>query len=262
MLSCITFAVLLFLVNTAHSLVVCPTLKSAANFTVVAASSISNTGFTIINGSVAMSPSTSLTGFNPSGTINGGLELGTGVALQAQQDATSAYNDLRNIPISTQMTGVDLSGRSLSPGVYKFDSTAGISTSAGTLILNGTGIYIFQIGSALTTSANSEVRLINGARAGCVFWQIGSSATLGQYSVFVGNILAYASVGLSINVTYYGRIYAQTAAVTLNSDTIIGQPSCDVCQTISNSVQGTLNRNLPENSTLYIFIMFVLLLIK
>ncbi|UJR34829.1 hypothetical protein I4U23_027610 [Adineta vaga] len=261
LLSIISIA-LLCLITTTDSLTVCPTMRSAANFTVVAASAISNTGFTVINGNLAISPSVALTGFNPPGVINGVTELGTGIALQAQQDATTAYNELRSIPLTAQMTGVDLAGKILAPGVYKFDSAAGIYSPAGILTLNGTGIYIFQVGSTLITSANSEVRLINGVKAGCIFWQIGSSATLGQYSLFIGNILAYASVEFAINVTYYGNIYAQTAAVSFNADTVTHQLSCDVCQTISNSIPGSMNCNSSLNIMLYISIMFFILLLK
>ncbi|UJR12679.1 hypothetical protein I4U23_016853 [Adineta vaga] len=204
-------------------------MRSAANYTVIAASAVSNTGFTIINGNLAISPSIALTGFNPLGVINGVTELGTGAALQAQQDVTTAYNDLRNLPLTAQMTGIDLAGKTLTPGVYKFNSAAGIYSPAGILTLDGPGIYVFQIGSTLITSANSEIRLINGAKAGCIFWQVGSSATLGQQSLFIGNILAYASVQCSININYYGHIYAQTAAVSFNADTVTKQMSCDVC---------------------------------
>ncbi|CAF2888120.1 unnamed protein product [Rotaria sp. Silwood2] len=180
MLLSIAFYVLMSLTVTEANLIICPTLNSAANFTVIAASSVSNTGLTVINGNLAISPSISLTGFNPTGVINGITELGTVVALQAQKDVTSAYNDLKGAPITAQMTGIDLTSKTLVPGIYKFDSAAGIDTPAGILTLNGTGIYIFQISSALTTSAYSEIRGINGAKASCIFWQVGSSATLGQ----------------------------------------------------------------------------------
>ncbi len=257
MLLSITLTVLLCLVATTNNVMICSILRSAANFTVIAGSAVSNTGLTVIYGNLAISPSVSLTGFNPTGVITGVTELGTGTALQAQNDAISAYNDLKGVPVTELMTGVDLAGRTLQAGVYKFDSAAAISSSAGILTLSGTGIYIFQVGSALTTSTNSEIRLINGAKAGCVFWQLGSSATLGQSSVFVGNILAYASVAFSLNVTYYGSIYAQTGAISFIADTIISQPSCDVCQTVSNSVQGRVRRNLPRTIALYIFAIFL-----
>lgn len=225
----VTFRVLLCLAVAMTNAIICPTLKSAAQFTVIAASSVSNTGPTVINGNLAMSPSISLTGFNPPGVIHGVTKLGNGIALHAQKDLTSAYNYLKSAPVTAQMTGVDLAGKTLGPGVYKFDSAAGIDMSAGILTLSGAGTYIFQIGSALKTSANSEIRLINGAKAGCIFWQVGSSATLGQNSVFVGNILAYASVKFANGVTCNGSVYARTAAVSFIATTVNGQSSCNVC---------------------------------
>jgi hypothetical protein len=196
---------------------------------VIAASSVSNTGSTTINGNLAISPSISLTGFNPPGVINGVTKLGNGVALQAQKDVTSAYTYLKSVPLTAQLTGVDLAGKTLGPGVYKFDSSSGIDTPAGILTLNGAGTYVFQIGSALKTSANSKIRLINGAQAGCIFWQVGSSATLGQNSLFVGNILAYASVKFANGVTCNGSVYARTAAVSFIAATVNGQSTCNVC---------------------------------
>ena len=225
----VSFHVLLCLAVATTYANICPNLNSAAKFTVIAASSVSNTGFTIINGNLAMSPSISLSGFSASGVINGVTKLGTGSALQAQKDVTSAYNDLQNAPLTDQMTGVDLAGQTLGPGVYKFDSSAAISMPAGILTLNGAGVYIFQVGSALQTSANSEIQVINGANAGCVFWQVGSSATLGQNSIFIGNILAYASVRFAYGITFKGSVYARTAAISFNADTVTGQPSCNVC---------------------------------
>ena len=226
----VNIRILLCLVATAAAdVIVCPTLRSAANFTIIAASAVSNDGLTTINGNLGISPSVALTGFNPAGVINGITELGTGVSLQAQNDVTTAYNDCQGAPPTAQMTGVDLAGKTLEPGVYKFDSTAGIDTPAGILMLNGTGVYIFQIGSALSTSENSRIRLINGAKARCIFWQVGSSAALGHDSMFAGNIMAYASVNLANGVTVNGSIYARTAAISFIADSVTGQQSCDLC---------------------------------
>lgn len=257
MLPTVTLTVLLSLVVTANNIKICPTLKSAANFAVIARSAVSNTGFTVINGSLAISTSGSLTGFSPMGVINGITELNTDVALQAQKDVTSAYNDLAGAPLTSDMTGIDLAGKTLEGGVYKFGSTAGIDAPSGILILNGSGIYIFQIGSTLTTSTNSEIRLINGAKPGCIFWQVGSSATLGQYSRFAGNILAYASVVFEIGVTYNGSVYARTAAISFNADTVTGQLSCNVCQTVPDSVRGRASRTPSQNIPLHIVTMLL-----
>jgi hypothetical protein len=112
--------------------------------------------------------------------------------------------------------------------VYKFASTAAIS-AAGTLTLNGAGIYIFQVGSAMTTLAGAKIVLAGGANASCIFWQVGSSVTLGASSTFIGNILAYASVTFGASVKYQGSVYTQTGGVTLIDDAITTQPVCNLC---------------------------------
>ncbi|CAF1629078.1 unnamed protein product, partial [Didymodactylos carnosus] len=163
---------------------VCPSLGSAAPFAVIAGSKVSNAGLSYITGNLAMSPSIALTGFSiiPGivGYIYGKNELGTPTALQAQKDVTIAFNECANAPVTKQMTGMEMAGLTLSPGVYKWDAAASLSLPLGILTLNGSGVYIFQIGSALSTSFGSRIILINGATPGCVFWQVGSSATLGS----------------------------------------------------------------------------------
>ncbi|CAF1147624.1 unnamed protein product [Adineta steineri] len=229
MASSMILCVLLCFISAAANPISCPNLNSAANFAVIAYSTVTNADLTIINGNLAISPGIALTGFYPPGKINGTTQLGNGVALQAQGDVCTAYNDLAGATPTVQMTGVDLTGQTLTPGVYKFDSTAAIGIAAGVLTLDGCGVYIFQIGSALSTADNSQIQLINGAKAGCVFWQVGSSVTLGQNSLCQGNILAYASVVFSGGVTLNGSALARTAAVTLISETINPQPICDCC---------------------------------
>ena len=221
--------ILLCLTITAVSMSICPDLGSAADFVVIGASTVSNAGLTFINGDVAISPGISLTGFNPFGVINGVNELGTTVAKKAQDDVTVAYNYLHRVTPTVKMTGIDLAGKTLGPGVYKFNSVAAISQPGGVLKLSGEGVYIFQVGSALLTSGNSKIEAINGAKASCIFWQVGSSVTLGENSEFIGNILAYASVGLAANVAYMGSIYARTGAVILSGDIITGQARCATC---------------------------------
>lgn len=229
MQSSLSLYIVVCLAMTTADIIICPNLGSAVSFTVVAASTVTNADNTIINGNLCISPSTALTGFYPPGVINGITHLGDGIALQVQKDLTTAFNYLMGVPMTTLMTGVDLSDKTLGPGVYKFDSTAGIDTAAGILTLNGSGIYIFQVGSALTTSTNSQILTINGAKASCVFWQVGSSATIGQNSIFSGNLLAYASVWLASGVTYNGSAYARSGAVTFIDGTITGQAACDIC---------------------------------
>ena len=224
-----SLGILLCLTITAVSMRICPDLGSAANFAVIGASTISNAGLTVINGNVAISPAISLTGFNPFGVVNGVKELGTIVAKNAQDDIKMAYNYLHSVTPTVRMSGVDLAGKTLGPGVYKFNSVAAISQPGGVLTLSGKGVYVFQVGSALLTSGNSKIEAIHGAKASCIFWQVGSSATLGENSEFIGNILAYASIGLADNVAYTGSIYARTGAVTLSANTITGQTGCKRC---------------------------------
>jgi hypothetical protein len=261
MVSSITFPVLLCLIATTNNVIIYPNLISAANYTVIGGSSVSNAGFTTINGNLATSSIGALTGFTPPSVINGVTESNPNATLQALKDVTTAFNYLMGLPLTSLMTGIDLANQTLQWGVYKFDSSAGINVAAGILTLNGTGLYIFQIGSTLITTANSEIRTINGAKASCIFWVVGSSATIGQSSRFVGNILASASVGLGTGVIYNGSIYAQ-ASVTLNANTVTGQPNCDLRQTIPDSNQGRVNRNLPQNILLYILILVLVSLFR
>jgi hypothetical protein len=206
---------------------ICPNLGTATDFVVIAGNSVTNTENTVITGSVAVSPEITLTGFNPPGTISGGTQLNTAKAQQAQNDTITAYNQLAGANLTATMTGTDLGGLTLGPGVYKFASTAGIS--AGILTLNGSGIYIFQIGTGITTATGTQVLLTNGASASCVYWQIGSSATLGSNSYFAGNILAYASIWLVTGVTVDGGLYARTGDVTFIFNTINSVAVCNAC---------------------------------
>ncbi|CAF1604577.1 unnamed protein product [Didymodactylos carnosus] len=126
------------------------------------------------------------------------------------------------------MTGVDLGGLTLYPGVYKFDSTASIAAPRGKLTLSGSGLFIFQIGSALKTSLSSQVLLRNGTLPQCVFWLIGSSAVLGSGCKFQGILMASASIGFMDGASLVGAAYAQNAAVTLINNVITVQPACNL----------------------------------
>ena len=156
MSSSVALSVLLCLAVTTANPIVCPNLGSAANFTIVAYSGITNTGPSVIKGNLAVYPIASVTGFT-SLSIKGSTQLASQIAAQAQVDQTSAYGYCKGVPYTVDMTGIDLAGKTLTPGVYKFASTAGI-TAAGVLTLKGAGIYIFQVGSAITTGASCSNR--------------------------------------------------------------------------------------------------------
>jgi len=199
-----------------------PSLGTAQNFAVLGAT-VTNTGPTMISGgNLGVSPGLAITGFPP-GIVNppGTIHAGDAVALQAQSDATIAYNNLAGQPCTSDLTGQDLGGLTLIPGVYCFSSSAQLT---GTLTLDAQGnagaVFIFKVGSTLTTASNSAVRVINGGSVCNVYWQIGSSATLGTNTAFAGNVLASASITLNTSAMLSGRAHARTGAVTLDTNTI------------------------------------------
>jgi len=193
-------------------------LKGAAGFAVFAASTVTNTGPSIVNGDLGLTPGSSVTGFPP-GTLNGTLHINDAAATQAKLDLQAAYNDLAGRPCNT--VAPDLNS-TLTPGVYCFSSSAQLNTA---LVLDGQGnpnaVFVFQIGSTLTTASNSSVTLINGASADNVFWQVGSSATLGTNTAFQGTIISYASITMTTGSSIAnGRAMALNGAVTLDSNVI------------------------------------------
>lgn len=194
-------------------------LGTADRFAVLAGSTVTNTGPSTINGDLGVSPGTAVTGFPP-GTVNGSIHADDAVAAQAQSDLTTAYDDAASRKPAVSVAG-DLGGLTLTPGVYKASSSIGL-TGALTLDAQGnpSAVFIFQVGSTLTTASASHVNLINGAQACNIFWQIGSSATLGTSSVFTGDILALTSISVNDGVTVNGRTLARNGAVTLINDTI------------------------------------------
>jgi hypothetical protein len=198
-----------------------PPLGSAQSFAVLGTSTVTNTGPTIITGDLGVSPGTAVTGFPPGSVTGGTVHAGDATATAAQAAARTAYGNLVAQPCGTNLTGKTL-GTSpgavkLSPGVYCFDSSAQLT---GTLTLNGDGVYVFKIGSTLTTASNSSVVLANGATAGKVFWQVTSSATLGTKTAFEGSILANISDTVTTGASVTGRVFALTGAVTLSGNRI------------------------------------------
>jgi len=197
-----------------------PSLGRAANFAVLGGSTVTNTGATAITGDLGVSsPGLSVTGFPP-GTITGKQRIGDPAANQAQRDAQSAYNALAGRTCNTPLTGQDLGGKSLAPGVYCFTSAAELT---GQLVLDARGhaggIWVFQIASTLTTASNASVIMTKSGRPGNVFWQVGSAATLGTGTTFAGNILAYSSITMNTGAHLSGRALAR-AAVTLDDNSM------------------------------------------
>jgi Ice-binding-like/IPTL-CTERM motif len=197
--------------------VLAQSLGSAASFAVLAGSTVTNTGATVVTGDLGVSPGSAVTGFPPGLVIGGTIHAADAVALQAQNDVTTTYNFLAGQPCNTDLTGQDLGGLTLTPGVYCFSSSAQLT---GTLTLNGPGIYIFKIGTSLTTASGSAVALTNGASACNVWWQAGSSATLGTAASLPGNLLALTSITLNTGASISGRALARNGAVTLDGNAV------------------------------------------
>jgi len=195
-------------------------LGTAAGFAVLGGSGITNTGTTVINGDLGSFPTTTITGFPP-GTVTGTNHAGDGVTQGAKTDLVTAYNDAAGrTPVTTIPT--ELGGTTLTAGVYT--AASGTFGLTGTLTLNGggdaTSVFIFQMPTTLTTATSSMVTLSGSAQSCNVFWQVGSSATLGGSTTFRGNILALTSITLVTSATVDGRLLARNGAVTLDTNTI------------------------------------------
>lgn len=196
-------------------------LGTAQAFAVLAGSTATNTGSSVLTGNLGVWPGGAITGFPP-GIVNGTIHAGDAVAQQAQSDVTTAYNMLAGMAPNQDLTGTDLGGLTLVPGVYFFSSSAFLT---GTLTLDNLGnpdaLFVFQIGSTLISASNSAVVMANGGDSCDVYWQVGSSATLGTDTDFQGNILALASITLNTGTTLIeGRALARNGAVTMDTNTV------------------------------------------
>jgi hypothetical protein len=194
-------------------------LGASASFAVLAGAGVTNTGASVLTGDLGSFPTPAITGL-ASLSLGGVNQAGGAVAQQAKADLVAGY-DAAAAKASTEQIVADLGGRTLGPGVYRSGSSIGLT---GAVTLDGRGdpnaVFVFQAGSTLTTASASQVVLTNGAQACNVFWQVGSSATLGTGSTFRGTIIALTSVTVTTGVTVVGRVLARNGAVTLDSDTI------------------------------------------
>jgi hypothetical protein len=212
-------------------------MGTAASFAVLAGSTITNTGASRISGSAGVSPGSAVVGFPPGLVFNGKIHRADAVARRAKSDLTTAYNDAAGRS-TTSTVLPELGGRTLVSGVY----TGTTLEVTGTLTLNARGnpnaVFVFKSASTLVTAPGSRIRLINGASPCNVYFQVGSSTTLGSNSVFVGTVMAQASITAVTGATIAGRLLARTGAVTLDRNTIT-RPGCGTAAASTPSGAGT-----------------------
>jgi hypothetical protein len=204
---------------------VAPPLNAAQSYAVLGGSTVTNTGTSTITGDLGVSPGSAVTGFPPGLVVGGAIHAGDANAAAAQASLTGAFNNLGGQPCGVDLTGQNLGGLTLTPGVYCFTTSASLT---GTLTLNAQGnanaVFVFKTGSTLITASGSSVVVTNGGALCNVFWQVGSSATLGTGSVFGGNILALTSITLDTGASLAGRALARNGAVTLDTNSV--NPAC------------------------------------
>jgi Ice-binding-like len=220
-------------------------LGKAASFSVLGGSTVTNTGPTTMFGDLGLAPGSSVTG---APHVLGQTHIDDAVATEAKNALTGAYNEAASRP-TTGSAGTDLAGQTFSPGVRTASSS--LLLSSGSVTLNAEGnpnaVFIFQIPTTLITGSNTTVSLINGAQACNVFWQVGSSATLGTGTHFVGTIMAAESITANTDATIHGRLLAQTAAVTLEANTIT---TSNCASSVSGSGGGTETTTPEETKAL------------
>jgi hypothetical protein len=211
-----------FTTSPAPSAQIAPVLGSTSTFVILAGSTVTSTGATALTGDLGVSPGTAVTGFPP-GTYTGAKHAGDATSAQAMADLTVAYNNAAGRTLAPVTVAGNLGGLTLPPGLYK--STSSLAISSGDLTLDAQGdasaVFIFQMASTLTTTSGRAVILAGGAKAANVYWQVGSSATLGTTTVFKGTIMANQSVTLGTGATLNGRALARIGAVTLAGNAVV-----------------------------------------
>lgn len=224
-------------------------LGTAYSFAVLAGTTVTNTGPSVITGNLGLHPGSAVTGFPPGKVINGKQYIADAFALQAKSDLKNAYTNAAGRTPFTALTNPDLSGKTLSPGVYKETSGLGLT---GKVILDAHGdanaVFIFQAGSTLITGSGSTVSLTGGAQACNVFWQVSSSASLGSNSTFVGTILALTSAALTTGATVAGRVLVRNGEVSLESNDIT-VPKCSSTGTTTTTTTTSATSTTIAGST-------------
>jgi hypothetical protein len=217
-------------------------LGTAASFSVLAGSTVTNTGPTTMFGDLGLAPGSAVTG---APHVLGQTHVDDAVAIEAKNNLTTAYNAAASRPTEGS-AGTDLTGQTFTPGVRT--AAGALLLSAGSVVLDAQGdpnaVFIFQIGSTLITGSNTTVQLINGAQACNVFWQVGSSATLGTGTRFVGTIMAAETITANTAATIHGRLLAQTAAVNMDTNTI----TTSNCASSSGGTGGGQETTTPEET--------------
>ena len=223
-----------------------PPLGKGSGFAVMGGSRVLNVGDTVVRGELGVSPGTEVKGFPPGSITGGQIHPADDLANEAQKDIVKAYDNLVAQRCDTRLSGQDLGGLTLSPGVYCFPGAA--ATLTGELLLDAEGnpnaVWVFQVGTTLTTTDKSVVRVINGGQGTddsaqngdrqkksalyCnIYWQVAASAALGKESAFAGNILSIQGIDVANKATTIGRVLSRTGAVTLDTNTV-DEVSCIV----------------------------------